>query len=142
MDYLIYISIALGISLLLIIIAYRVTRSAVRVQQNKAEVKESIGRDQQVKNYQSEIYKLNELNNRYLAFMTKVPTIVQRLHSTSKSNEIISSVTQLINDIIPTDKVDIFIFESSDKLLKKMLNFGFVENSPNLENGYLSTCKN
>lgn len=124
--------IILSISLLavfvIIIIAYRKGRSAGRIEKQENDKKERdatylreiISRDQQIQTLIGRIDNLNELNNRYLSFMLKVPAIVQRLNVTLNFDEIISSITHLISDIVPTDKIEIYILDEADNLLKKV----------------------
>jgi len=130
MEYIQYI--ILSISLLavftIVIIAYRKGRSAGRIEKHENDKKERdttylreiLSRDQQIQTLIGRIDNLNELNNRYLAFMLKVPAVVQRLNATLNFDEIISSITNLIGDIVPTDKIEIYILDEADNLLKKV----------------------
>lgn len=93
-------------------------------KQDTPYLREILSRDQLIQNLQARIENLNELNNRYLAFMLNVPTVVQRLHATLKFDEIISSITGLVSTIIATDKVELYIFDPEDELLKKVPSRG------------------
>jgi diguanylate cyclase (GGDEF)-like protein len=130
MEYIQYI--ILSISLLavftIVIIAYLKGRSVGRIEKQVSDKKERdttylreiLSRDQQIQTLIGRIDNLNELNNRYLAFMLKVPAVVQRLNATLNFDEIISSITNLIGDIVPTDKIEIYILDEADNLLKKV----------------------
>jgi diguanylate cyclase (GGDEF)-like protein len=87
--------------------------------QNSLSLKEIIDRDRQIKNLGAKLNKLSELNSRYLSFVLKVPSIIQRLNSTMKLQEIVLSVIELVNNIIETDKVEIYLFDASNNVLKK-----------------------
>jgi hypothetical protein len=127
--------IVLGIAFLaiiIIIVAYQRVKSAGRLEDKDNEttkqdtpyLREILSRDQLIQNLQARIENINELNNRYLAFMLNVPTVVQRLHATLKFDEIISSITGLVSTIIATDKVEFYIFDPEDSLLKKIPSRG------------------
>jgi diguanylate cyclase (GGDEF)-like protein len=87
--------------------------------QDKAYLKEILYRDRQLQKLNVEINKLVELNSHYLSFILKVPTIVQRLNSTSKLQTIMLTITEMVNDVTLTDKVEIYLFDSSNNLLKR-----------------------
>ena len=127
--------IVLGIAFLaiiIIIVAYQRVKSAGRLEdkdnettkQDATYLREILSRDQLIQNLQNRIENLNELNNRYLSFMLNVPTVVQRLHATLKFDEIISSITGLVSTIIATDKVELYIFDPENELLKKVPSRG------------------
>ena len=88
--------------------------------QNKRYLKEINDRDRQVKILSAKINKLGELNSRYLSFVLKVPSIIQRLNSTLKLQEIVLSIIDLVNSIVITDKVELYLFDTSNNLLQKM----------------------
>ncbi len=87
--------------------------------QNRLSLKEIIDRDRQVKNLSAKINKLGELNSRYLSFVLRVPSIIQRLNSTLKLQEIVSSILELVNNIVATDRVELYLFDAANNLLKK-----------------------
>jgi len=74
--------------------------------------------DEKVNRLTQRIDSLTELNSRYLAFMIKVPAVAQRLHGTLNYKEIVSSIIQLVHDIISTDHAELYILDRSDNLLK------------------------
>lgn len=88
--------------------------------QNKRYLKEINDRDRQIKILSVKINKLGELNSRYLSFVLKVPSIIQRLNSTLKLQDIVMSIIDLVNSIVITDKVELYLFDVSNNLLKKM----------------------
>jgi hypothetical protein len=53
---------------------------------------EIIDRDRQIKNLNLKMNKLVELNSRYLFFMFQIPSIIQRLNTTLKLQEIVASI--------------------------------------------------
>ena len=87
--------------------------------QNRLSLKEIIDRDRQIKNLGAKLNKLSELNSRYLSFVLRVPSIIQRLNSTLKLQEIVLSVIELVNNIVVTDKVELYLFDASNNVLKK-----------------------
>jgi diguanylate cyclase (GGDEF)-like protein len=88
--------------------------------QNKRYLKEINDRDRQIKILSAKINKLGELNSRYLSFVLKVPSIIQRLNSTLKLQDIVMSIIDLVNSIVITDKVELYLFDASNNLLQKM----------------------
>jgi len=118
----IFIGIALLVSVIIVIAAYRSGRSVERSQkkQDPTYLREILDRDQQINDLQNKVNELNKINNRYLSFVFQIPTLVQRLNTTMKFEEIISAITQLVSEIIPTKKVEIYILDGTDNLLKKV----------------------
>jgi diguanylate cyclase (GGDEF)-like protein len=93
---------------------------------------EIIDRDRQIKNLNLKINKLAELNSRYLFFMFQIPSIIQRLNTTLKLQEIVASIIELVNNIVFTKQVEIYLFDSSHNQLKKL----YVDDSPEREKVY------
>ena len=91
--------------------------------QNRLSLKEIIDRDRQIKNLNLKINKLAELNSRYLFFMFQIPSIIQRLNTTLKLQEIVASIIELVNNIVFTEKVEIYLFDSSHNQLKQALSW-------------------
>lgn len=121
----------IGIALLIvafIILAYRGGLSRGRTEkqeksdkeQNSAYLREILVRDRQIQDLQGKLDNLNRLNDRYLSFMFKIPSVVQRLNTTLRYEEIISSIIQLVSDIVPSEKIELYILDMSDNLLKKV----------------------
>lgn len=117
----------MGISFLLVtfivFVVYKTSRrSGVQEGQEKNQeefyFREILTRDQEIKDLHIKIDNLNELNSQYLTFMFKVPTVIQRLNSTMKAEEIISSVIELVKDIIPTDLVELYLYNLSNNTFK------------------------
>jgi len=52
--------------------------------------------------------------------MMRIPAIVQRLNTTADFEEVTTTITQLVSDIIPTKKVDLYYLDTIDNLLKKV----------------------
>jgi diguanylate cyclase (GGDEF)-like protein len=105
----------------LLFFMFRSSRQREEVEsQNKLYLKKINDRDRQIKMLSAQINKLGELNSRYLSFVLKVPSIIQRLNSTLKLQEIILSVIDLVNSIVITEKVELYLFDASNNLLHKM----------------------
>ncbi len=83
-------------------------------------LKEVLVRDRQIHDLRGDIEELNRLNDRYLSFLLKIPTVVQRLNATMKVDEIISSVIDLINEMITTKTVEFYLLDGSDNYLKEV----------------------
>jgi len=94
-------------------------REEIESQKNRY-LKEINDRDRQIKILSAKINKLSEINSRYLSFVLKVPSIIQRLNSTLKLQEIVLSIIDLVNSIVITDKVELYLFDASNNLLQKM----------------------
>jgi diguanylate cyclase (GGDEF)-like protein len=90
-------------------------------QQNTFDVlKETVNRDNQIKKLNLRISNLSQLNSRYLNFMLKIPAIIQRMNSTLKLRDIATAIIELVNDVVITDKVELYLFDASENLLKKL----------------------
>ena len=89
-------------------------------EQHATYLKEILIRDQEIQTIRGKIEYLNKLNGRYLSFLVRIPSVVQRLNATLKIEEIISSVIDLVTDIIPTKIVEFYVLDSADNLLKKV----------------------
>jgi len=122
----------MGISFLLVVfivyVVYKTSRNSGiqkgnetgKKNQEEFYFREVITRDQEIKDLHLKIDNLNELNAQYLSFMFKVPTVIQRLNSTMRGEEIISSVIHLVKDIIPTDIVEFYLYNLSDSTFTMM----------------------
>jgi diguanylate cyclase (GGDEF)-like protein len=86
-------------------------------QEDSKYLKEILSRDQKIQNLQTRIDNLSKLNDRYLSFMIKIPSIIQRLNSTLRFDEIIQSIVQLISDIIPTKNVEFYCLDRATNML-------------------------
>lgn len=86
--------------------------------ENSASLKEILDRDRQIKKLNVRINELVELNSRYLSFMFNAPSIMQRLNTTLNLQDIIVSIIELANNVVRTDKVEIFLFDATHNHLK------------------------
>jgi len=121
MTFYVLIGLAIGVSVSSII--FFVLRSSKQREllddQNRLRLKEICERDRQIKNLGAKITRLSELNSRYLSFLLRVPSIIQQLNTTLKLEEIVLSIIDLANNIVGTDKTEIYLFDSSRNLLIK-----------------------
>ncbi len=88
---------------------------------------EILYRDRQIQKLSAKIKKLSELNSRYLSFILKFPLIIQRMNSTSKIKMIFHDITEMINDLIAPNKINIYLFDESSKMLNKVSGNGNLE---------------
>jgi diguanylate cyclase (GGDEF)-like protein len=88
--------------------------------QFRTSLKEILSRDTQIKKLNIQNNQIQNLNSRYLSFILKFPTIIQRLNSTAKLKESALSVVELVNDLIVTDTVELYLLDSSRNLLKRL----------------------
>jgi diguanylate cyclase (GGDEF)-like protein len=88
--------------------------------QFRTSLKEILNRDTHIKKLNIQNNQLQNLNSRYLSFILKFPTIMQRLNSSAKLREITLSVIDLVNDLVVTDTVELYLLDSSANLLKKL----------------------
>lgn len=92
----------------------------MRRQREHVTDKEILYRDNQIKKLNLRINNLSQLNSRYLNFMLKIPAIIQRMNSTLKLHDISIAIIELVNDVVITDKVELYLFDASENLLKKL----------------------
>ena len=110
-----------GLAFLLIRSTQWFAKNRTSVQEQEAKyLKEIIHRDNQIKRLNVKANRFVELNSRYLSFMLKVPIIIQRLNSTAKLQNIALSIIELVNDVVLTNKVEIYLLDESSNLLKKV----------------------
>jgi diguanylate cyclase (GGDEF)-like protein len=118
-----YVLIGIAIGVVISGILFFVLRSSKQRElldnQNRLSLKEINDRDRQIKNLNAKINKLSELNSRYLSFLLRVPSIIQRLNTTLKLQEIVLSIVELVNNIVATNQVELYLFDASKNLLKK-----------------------
>lgn len=98
------------------------------VDNDSRYLNEILNRDRQIQKLSIKIKKITELNSRYLSFILKIPLIIQRLNSTSEMQMILQDVKEMINDLITTNKVEIYLFDDSNKMLNKISQNGDEEN--------------
>jgi len=124
----IFIVIALVIGGIVLYAAYHIGQSvgSNRKQENDNNeqqaiyLKEILTRDREIQTVRGKLDDLNQLNDRYLSFLVKIPTVVQRLNATLKVEEIISSVVNLVTEIISTKTVEFYLLDGTDNILKKV----------------------
>jgi diguanylate cyclase (GGDEF)-like protein len=87
--------------------------------QDNPYLREIVDRDRQNKMLNVKINKLVELNSRYLTFMFKIPSLIQRLNTTLKLQEIVMSIVELVNNIVLTKTVEIYIFDALNNKLTR-----------------------
>jgi diguanylate cyclase (GGDEF)-like protein len=122
----IVIALAVGIGMLYAIYQIGQSVGLNRKQQNEDKeqhatyLKEILTRDREIQTIRGKLDDLNQLNDRYLSFLVRIPTVVQRLNATLKVEEIILSIIDLVTDIIPTKVVECYLLDSADNLLKKV----------------------
>ena len=104
----------------LIVFLYILFSHKLKNQRNSSAENEIIHRDNQIKKLNTKINSLVQLNSRYLSFILKVPAIIQRLNSSLNLQEIEHAIIELVNDVVITDNVELFLFDESDNRLKKM----------------------
>ncbi|MDQ7788222.1 MAG: sensor domain-containing diguanylate cyclase [Thermodesulfovibrionales bacterium] len=95
-------------------------RAAKPDAQDTACLKEIIARDRQIQKMEIKMNQVAGLNSRYLSFMLKVPTIVQRLNSTSRLHTIILAITEMVKDVVVTKTVELYLYDAADNQLKKL----------------------
>ncbi len=123
----ILISVALLTAVILTVIAYR--RGKARgLHDNKTEekkknatlLKELHSKEQQLLTLHAQIDALHDLNGRYLTFMFTIPSIVKRLNAAQYFDDVISSITRLVKDVISTETVEIYTFDRENDILRKV----------------------
>ena len=117
-DYVLLISAAVILSLIVFLFFLLLQR--MKIRRDSAAGKEIMQKDNQIKKLNTKISTLLQLNSRYLSFILKVPAIIQRLHSTAHLKEIERSIVDLVNDVIVTDTVELYLFDASANRLKKI----------------------
>ena len=111
-------------SVTIAVAAYRSGQSSVRRARREetrpVQLNDSPDLTQQTRKLEEQVDNLNELNRRYLAFIVNVSSVLQRLNMTLSSKEIISSITHMVRNVISTDVVQVYIFDTEDNLLKRV----------------------
>ena len=115
-----YLLIIIVISVLLFFIIRFSKQQGNINDQDTEHLKKIISKDREIQKLNVKINKMVELNSRYLSFIFKFPMVVQRLNSTLKLQEIALSIIELVNDVVLTDKVELYLFDKSDNMLKKL----------------------
>lgn len=77
-------------------------------------------RDDQIRKYERKTDILNNVIARYGSFMLKIPAIVQRIYTTADFGEVTATITQLVSDIVPTKRVDLYYLDTADNILKRV----------------------
>jgi diguanylate cyclase (GGDEF)-like protein len=90
------------------------------IENDKKYQGEIFSRDDQIQKFQRKTDALNNVVARYVSFMLRIPSVVQRLNTTANFEEVTTTITQLVSDIIPTKKVDLYYLDATDNLLKKV----------------------
>jgi diguanylate cyclase (GGDEF)-like protein len=117
----IYLIIGSAILLTAILIIYVVgirKSSDKKNPEDKKYLKEILSRDQKIHDLQAKIDHLDKLHDRYLSFMIRIPTIIQRLNSTFQLNEIAQSIVKLTSDIIPTKNIEFYCLDKATNILR------------------------
>lgn len=109
-------TIVISILLLSVFLLYR----QMRKQREHLPDKEILYRDNQIKKLNLRINNLSQLNSRYLNFMLKIPAIIQRMNSSLKLHDIAIAIIDLVNDVVITNKAELYLFDASENLLKKL----------------------
>ena len=115
---------SLAVIILAIMRQYHVTRikdlERSNVEVDRRYQGEILSRDDQIRKYERKTEILNNVVARYGSFMMKIPAVVQRLNTTADFEEVTTTITQLVSDIVPTKKVDLYYLDTTDNLLKKV----------------------
>jgi len=115
---------SLAVIFLAIMRQYYVTRikdlERCNIEVDRKYQGEILSRDDQIRKYERKTEILNNVVARYGSFMLKIPTIVQRLNTTADFEEVTTTITQLVSDIIPTKKVELYYLDTTNNLLKKV----------------------
>lgn len=117
-DYILLISSSAVIGIMVLL--YFLFSQKMKSQQDSAATKEITQKENQIKKLSTKINNLSYLNSRYLSFILKVPSISQRLHSAVNLQEIAHAITDLANDVVTTDTIEIYLFDGADNRLKKL----------------------
>jgi two-component system cell cycle response regulator len=126
MNHLIIFIVLLSLALIIVSIMrqYYVTRikdmERSNIEFDRKYQGEILSRDDQIRKYERKTEILNSVVARYGSFMLKIPSIVQRLNTTADFKEVTTTITQLVSDIVPTKKVDLYYLDTTDNLLKKV----------------------
>lgn len=112
------------IAIALIFVSFQIGRShglsRVEKKEDAGCLKEILAREREILDLRKTIDELNRLNDRYLSFLVKIPMIVQRLNATMKVDEIISSVIELLNEMIPAKTVEFYLLDDDENFLKEV----------------------
>lgn len=126
MNYLIISAVLLSFATLVFAIMRQFYMTRIKeLEQRIAEIHEKyhgeiLTRDDQLRKYQRQTETLNNVIARYGSFMLKIPRIVQKLNTSADFEEVTTTIMQLVSDIIPTKRVDLYYLDTAENLLKKV----------------------
>lgn len=125
MEYAVVILLAILSIIIASSVAYRMGVSESHIEKEetgKAAQRETLATDHKIQSLTAQIEHLNKINDRYLSFMVFISSVIQRLNTTLREQDIVSTIMHLVNDLIPTDNIELYIFDAEDNLLKKALS--------------------
>jgi diguanylate cyclase (GGDEF)-like protein len=115
---------SLAVIILAIMRQYYVTRikdlERCNIEVDRKYQGEMLIRDDQIRKHERKTEILSNVVARYGSFMMRIPTVVQRLNTTADFEEVITTIQQLVSDIVSTKKVDVYYLDTTDNLLKKV----------------------
>jgi diguanylate cyclase (GGDEF)-like protein len=102
---------------------YRIVRAAGRneVKSQPVPMRNHYSEQTRIHSLQSEVRNLHELNTRYLTFMINVSEMVKTLHTTSSFEEIKSTIIRMVNDLIATELVELYVFDEYENRLMRVV---------------------
>ena len=90
------------------------------IESDKRYQAEILGRDDQMRKYERETDLLKKVVARSGSLLLMIPAAVQRLHTSADFQEVTATITQLVSDIIPAKKVDLYYLDTADNLLQRV----------------------
>ena len=116
--------------LLLVFIAFRISRNAARRENEVFQGNNLQTNHQQIQTLNDRIEKLEELNRSYLHLVTNISHVVKKINAKQGLEDIIFIFSHLVKNIIETDVVEFYIHDPANSLLKRISVRG--ENGKNL----------
>jgi len=112
---------------LILIVVYNIGKSlGIKKSEEKIQeenkylvpVREAKYYEEKINTLNSEVFRLNSVNERYLNFTEHLSDIVKHLYSSLSSKQISEIIISLVKDIMNTDTIEMFMFDKQDNVLK------------------------
>ena len=106
--------------LLLVFIAFRISRNATRREKEAFQRNDVQTNHGQIQTLNDRIRKLEDLNRSYLHLVTNISHVVRKINAKQGLEDITSIFSHLVKNIIETDIVEFYIHDPANNLLKRV----------------------
>jgi diguanylate cyclase (GGDEF)-like protein len=106
--------------MLLVFIAFRISRNAARRENEVFQGNNLQTNHQQIQTLNERIQKLEDLNRSYLHLVTNISHVVKKINAKQGLEEIIFIFSHLVKNIIEADVVEFYVHDPANNLLKRI----------------------